>query len=283
MLSQTSTTFSESSLNAPAVYYQMGVNPSAAATESFAEIGLLITDGKGNLTATYDSSLGGIFTQNQTFTATYSVPAGGRVTISGWYGNSGSPLRVLYLVDKNDAFFLDTDAGVGFGFVEPQAPGPFSNASLFGTLPAATTAPSVSSDPNVCGLATLDASGRFTEIASASDVSGLFVDQTTSGMYSITANGRGVVSNVTITAAGISASMFGIVVILFPRFACRKPLRKTSGPTFAMLCLAALIAMTLEACTFPSQLVFYVISPTKAVMIHESRIDRTPVVTIIEK
>ena len=283
MLSQTSTTFSDSSLNAPAVYYQIGVDPSAATTESFAEIGLLITDGKGNLTATYDTSLGGVLTQNQTFTATYSVPAGGRVTISGWYGNSASPLRVLYLVDNNNAFFLDTDAGVGFGFVEPQALGPFSNASLSGTLPAATTAPSVSSDPNVCGLATLDASGRFTEIASASDVSGLFVDQTTSGMYSIAANGRGVVPNVTITTAGISASMFAIVVMLFPLFACRKPLRKTSWPAVAMLCLAALIAMTLEACVFPSQLVFYVISPTKAVMIHESRIDHTPVVTIIEK
>src|SRR4029077_8729224 len=91
MLSQTSTTFSDSSLNAPAVYYQIGVNPSAATTESFAEIGLLITDGKGNLTATYDTSLGGGLTQNQTFTATYSVLAGGRVTISGWYGNSASP------------------------------------------------------------------------------------------------------------------------------------------------------------------------------------------------
>jgi len=117
------------------------VNAGAATTQSFAEIGLLSTDGKGGLTVTYDTSLGGALTQNQTFTTSYSVLTGARVAISGWYGNNASPLRLLYLVDKNKAFFLDTSAGVGIGFVEPQAPGPFSNASLSGTLPAATAAP----------------------------------------------------------------------------------------------------------------------------------------------
>src|SRR5438309_7966351 len=178
MLSQTSTSFSNSSLNAPVVYYQIGVNPNAATTQSIAEIGLLTPDGSGGLTAAYDKSLGGVITQDGTFAATYSVLTAGRVTVSAWYGNSSSPLRVFYLVDKNKAYFLDTDNGVGFGFVEPQSAAPaggFSNASLSGTFPAATAAPSVS--PNLHGsrLATLDGSGSFIEVMRVTTVSGLLV------------------------------------------------------------------------------------------------------------
>jgi hypothetical protein len=279
MLSQTAPSFSDASLNATAVYYQTSVTPASAA-----EIGLLSTDGKGGLTATYDFSNGGTLATNQTFTTTYSVLAGGRVTIGGWFADSHSPLRILYLVDQNKAFLLDTGGAVGFGFVEPQAPGPFSNASLSGTLSAATAAPSVSPDPNVCGLATLDSSGGFTEIASASVASGLFVDQTTSGMYSIAANGRGTISNITITTAGIGTTMLGIFAIGLPLFARRNPLRKRFRD-FAMICLTVLMVATLAGCPLPhpDRLFFYVISPTKAVMIHESSFDKTPVVTIIEK
>jgi hypothetical protein len=284
MFSQTSTSFSNGSLNAPAVYYQVGVNPSAATSESFAELGLMATDGKGGLNTAYDSSNGGVLSGNQTFAATYSVLAGGRVTISGWYANSTSPLRILYLVDQNKAFFLDTSSSVGFGFVEPQAPGPFSNASLSGTFPAATAAPSVSLDPNACGLATLDASGTFTEIASASVASGQFIDRTTSGKYSIATNGRGFVQNITITTAGIGASMLGVFAIMLPVGIFRRRLRERSRAALAIFCLTALMATSLGACIPPvNQLIFYVISPTKAVLMHESRSDHTPVVTIIEK
>ncbi len=65
----------------------------------------------------------------------------------------------------------------------------------------------------------------------------------------------------------------------------RKPRPNTSRPAFAMFCLTVLIATTPAACPHPrtNELVFYVISPTKAVVIHESKVDQTPVVTIIEK
>ena len=120
-------------------------------------------------------------------------------------------------------------------------------------------------------------------LGSASTVSGLFVDQTTSGTYSIGANGRGLVSNITVTFASISTSMLGIFAIGLPLFARRKPLRKRFR-AFAILCLTALIATTLAGCPeVPNRLVFYVISPTKVVVIHESQLDHTPVVTIIEK
>lgn len=286
ILSQASTSFSNSSLNAPAVYYQIGVNLSSPTTQSFAEIGLLSPDGSGGLSATYDKSLAGAITQGQTFTTAYSVLTAGRVTISGWYGDSSSPLRILYLVDNNKAFFLDTDNRAGFGFVEPQSAAPaggFSNASLSGTFSAATASPSVGPDPNGCGLATLDGSGSFTQIASFSTTSGLLIDQTTTGTYSIAANGRGTVRNITITTAGISTWMLAIAVAITILLGWRKPRRNSSRPAFALMCFTVLIVTTLASCTFVNQLVFYTISPTKAVMIHEGAFDRTPVITIIEQ
>jgi hypothetical protein len=65
----------------------------------------------------------------------------------------------------------------------------------------------------------------------------------------------------------------------------RKPRPNTSRPAFAMFYLRVLLATTLAACPRPgtNELAFYVISPTKAVLIHESKVDQTPVVTIIEK
>ena len=206
--------------------------------------------------------------------------------MSAWYGDSSSPLRVLYLVDKNKAFFLDTDNGVGFGFVEPQSAVPaggFSNASLSGTFPAATAAPSISPNLNGCGLATLDGSGSFTEAMRVSTVSGLFLDQTTSGTYSVAANGRGTVTNINITTPSISISIVGISIAVAFLLASRKRRRDTFRPAFAMFCLTVLIATTPAACPQPGRPVFYVISPTKAVMIHEAIFDRTPVITIIEQ
>jgi hypothetical protein len=289
ILSQTSASFDNSSLNSSAVYYQLGVNPTAATTQSFAEIGLLSSDGSGGLTATYDKKVGSTLAQGQTFTATYSVLSGGRVTISGWYGDSSSPQRILYLVDKNKAFFLDTDAGVGFGFLEPQSAAPiggFSNASLSGTFSASTASPSVSLDSNGCGLATLDGSGSFTQIANLSSTSGAFVDQTTTGTYSVAANGRGTVTGLTVTSAGIGGSILGMIVAVTLLLACRKSRLNTSRPGLAMFCFTVLLATTPTSCPTPhpiNQLVFYTISPTKAVMIHEGSFDVTPVITVIER
>jgi hypothetical protein len=285
ILSQTSTTFTDSSLNAPVVYYQIGGTPSAVPPTSWAEIGLLSPDGKGGLTATYDSNNAGALLVDKTFTSTYSVLVGGRVTISGWYANSASPLRVLYLVDNNRAFFLANEAGVGFGFIEPQSAPPvagFSNASLSGGFSACTASPSVTSEPNRCGLGTLDGSGNFNQIESISDTSGLIVEQTNSGTYLVAANGRGTVLTARITTAGIGTAILGIFALGAPLFMPRKPLRK-KFQAFALFCLTALIATTLAGCPATNELAFYVISPTKAVAIRQATSVSAPVVRFFEQ
>jgi len=203
----------------------------------------------------------------------------------GWYGDSTSPLRILYLIDKNKAFFLDASAGVGFGFVEPQSAAPasgFSNASLSGNFLAATASVSVSPNPGGCGLASLDGSGNFIQIADLSSTSGLSVDQSTIEPIRLT-NGRGTVTSLAVVSAGFGGPILGIFIAVTLLLSCRKMRRNTSRPGFATFCFTILLAATPASCPhFTNQLVFYEISPRKAVMFHESTFDKAPVITIIE-
>jgi hypothetical protein len=287
VLSQSSISFDNTSLNAPAVYYQLGVNPSLATTQSFAETGLLSANGSGGITVIYDKKLGGAPVQGQTFMASYAVQGNGRVSISSWYGDSSNPLRILYLVNKNEAFFLDASSGVGFGFIEPQSPAPsggFSNASFSGTFSAATASPSVNPNPNGCGLTALDTTGNFTQIANFSSTSGLSVDQSTTGTYSIATNGRGTVTSLSVVTAEFGGPIVGVLFAVSMFLSPKRWRRKSSRPGFAAFCVTMLLATTPAACpTVTNKMVFYVISPTKAVLFHESSFDQAPAITIIEQ
>src|SRR5713226_10290640 len=122
-----------------------------------------------------DSSRGSTIGQNETFTAAYSV------------------------------------------LNEPQAPAPsggFLNSSFSGAFSAGTVAPSITANVNATGLATLDGTGNFAETASVSATSGLFVNQTTTGTYSVGGNGRGTVTSLVITTAGISGSLVTLLLLL---------------------------------------------------------------------
>jgi Putative Ig domain len=293
MLSQNSTSFDNKALDSLAVYYQLGALPASPAVASFAEIGLLAPDRSGGLGVTYDNNTGGTISADQKFTTKYSVANTGRVTVSGWYGKASAPERILYLVDKNEAFLMDTDVNVGFGFVEPQAPAPnggFTNASFSGTFSAGTVVPSIAANANATGLATLDGSGKFSESATVSTVSSLFVNQTTTGTYSIDPKGQGTLPHFTLTTAGASGSLVSLVLLLclfFSRFGSRRYLSWRTVALFGLVVVAPMLA----GCPIPggvNQFVFYQISPTKAVMMHEASgfreiPDRTPGITVVEE
>jgi hypothetical protein len=211
VLSQSSASFDSTALNSPEVYYQMGVDTSSPTSESFAEVGILTPDGKGGLSVNYDSGVA----RNQSFAASYSVLNSGRVTTGGWHIGA-SP--VLYLVDKNRGFFLDTSANVGLGSFEPQtapASGGFTNSSFSGAFSAGTLAPSVAPNINAIGSATLDGSGNFSESDSASGPTGLSVSQmTTGGSYSIASNGRAMLTSFAVTTAGMGRPLVGFLLLL---------------------------------------------------------------------
>jgi hypothetical protein len=294
ILSQTSTSFDNKALDSLAVYYQLGALPPSPDAASFAEIGLLAPDGNGGLAVTYDSNSGGTISADQKFTSKYSVASTGRVTVSDWYGSATASQRVLYLVDKNKAFLMDTGANVGFGFVEPQAAAPtggFTNASFSGTFSAGTSAPSVSANVNATGLVTLDGSGNFSLSATASTLSGLFVNQTTTGTYSVISDGRGTVTKLVITTAGVGGSLVSLLLLLCFLLSRLISRRTSSWRTLALFAGVVLIAPMLAGCPPPNganQFVFYQISPTKAVMIHEVSgfrqiPDKAPGITILEQ
>jgi len=285
--SQSASSFDSSALNGTAVYYLHGVNVGTNPEQSTAEIGILRWDGNGNLTSEYDYQIGNGIAKDQSAAATYSVVPSGRGTINGWHGQSDAPTQVVYLVAKNKAFFLDIPHA-GLGFVEPQAAaasGSFSNGSLTGTLSAATLSPTASGCVNATGVVTLDGVGSFTETTSASTTSGLFVDQSTSGTYSIATVGRGTVTSLSVTSAGfsVSAIMFAILIALLAGE--KRGWRHTSRPTSAAFCCLVLLATTPESCgpQITNQLVVYMISPDKVVMIHEQSTSHAPEITIIER
>jgi hypothetical protein len=283
ILSQASTSFDTTALNSPAVFYELGVD-SAAPSRSLAGIGLMTPDGKGGLTLNTDSSNSAF----APFPATYSVISTGRVTVTATQAN---PAWVLYLVNKNQAFLLDTSGSygsVGFGFVEPQAATPtggFATSSFSGTFSAGTIAPSITANVNATGLVTLDGAGNFSESAALSNTSGLFVNDKTTGTCSISANGRGTVTKLTVTLAGIGGSLVSLLLFLSLLLGRLISRRSPSRRSLAWFCAAVLIAPALAGCPLPrpNQLVFYMISPTKAIMMHQASFDTAPGITIIEQ
>lgn len=293
ILTQTSTSFDNKALDSPAVYYHLGIVPGSP-NSSFAEIGLLTPDGSGGLAVTYDNNKGGTISVNQTFASKYAVLSTGRVTVSGWYGGDATaPQRILYLVDKNEAFFMDTAPNVGFGFAEPQAAAPtggFTSASFSGSFSTGTVAPSISANVDATGLLTVDGTGKFSESATAATVSGLFVGQTTTGTYSVSGNSRGTVISLVITTAGVPGSLVALLLLLLLLLGClksrRNPWRLSLAAFLLAMFLAFLFAPAGRSIRPPprtNQFVFYMISPTKAVIMHQGSSDAAPGITILEQ
>ena len=285
LLAQKSTTFANNSLNAPAVFYDSGADTSSPPLAD-AEIGLLAPDGNGSVQVTVDRNSAGSILLNSTFTAIYSVSSNGRTVLPNWGPSANGPTRYLYLVDANKAFYLDSGPAVGFGFLEPQAPTPaggFVNASLSGTYLSGTTFPTSSTVPTASAQGSLDGNSNFGETVDLSTTGGLIVGQVTTGGYAVTANGRGTVTSLTTSA--ISLVPLGIISLVLaafcmPRFRGQRVLR----PALAAVVLMMLAIAGLTGCIFPKpQLVFYVISPNKFVLIDQSKSDVTPTVAVFEQ
>lgn len=284
LLSQVTSGFDQSSLKAPCVYYTSGVN-SAATGQTAVEIGLLTPDGSGTLPATSDKQIGPSISLDQSFTATYSVLGQGRVTITNWNGDPASPQRILYLLDRNRGFLMDTGPGVGVGFVESQSGAPaagFSTDSLVGTFSAATLGPSAAAAANGAGLTQVDGAGGFSQTADLSTNAGLFVGQVTTGTYSVSSNGRGTVTLLKVS----NASVGGIsVFLLFTAFSIASSLRRRKPPRrgIAVFGLAIAIATMPNACGlhFTNEFVFYMTSPKTAVIIQASSFSATPAITFV--
>jgi hypothetical protein len=283
ILSQTSTSFSNSSFSGNAVFYNVGVKAVNPTTMSSADIGIFSPDGAGNVTEVHDKNLGSSLSINAAVSGmTYAVASNGRLVFTG--GDS----FIVYLVDVNKGFLFDPGGTLGLGFVESQAAAPaggFTNASASGNYVAGIAPRSVIVSLTEAGLAALDGAGVFQTNEDVSGSGGLIVHELTRGSYSISANGRGLVQSIVVSLAGISPWVFLACIALWLWFSSRERYRSRLKPKLAGFCMLAWVAVVPNACPPPpvNEIVFYVISPTKAVATHMGNHDPVPVVAIFEQ
>jgi hypothetical protein len=150
-------------------------------------LGLLTSNGKGSVSASYDEFKTSL-TAQQTYTGTYTVDATtGRTPITV----SSATKTVLYLVSKTTAFAFGSDASTSSGLLEIETGSLFTNASLKGNYLGGTLPwPEL----NVVSLVAADGNGNAQFTSDLSDSKGLQPNVTVSGTYSVDATGRAVLT-----------------------------------------------------------------------------------------
>jgi hypothetical protein len=159
-------------------------------TSVAADIGTLNADGNGGLAGTDYGDTGGTSTVNA-LSGTYAVFSNGRVTVS-----LPGPGGFAYLTGPNAGFLLDSGGGE-VGEFEPQAAGPFSNASLSGTFFFGTYAVPNQGSSVQTGTVTLDGAGNYSGTGDNSGGDGLS-SQTVTDTYLANADGSGNVGSGTV-------------------------------------------------------------------------------------
>jgi len=156
-----------------------------------ADIGILNADGSGGLSGTDYRDDGGTSTA-KALSGTYSVSTTGRVTIA-----APGPGGFAYLTGPNAGFIVATNDPDELGEFEPQAAGPFSNASLSGTFFFGTCAVDNQGSSVQTGTVTPDGAGNYSGTGDNSGSDGLST-QTVTGTYLANADGSGNVGSGTV-------------------------------------------------------------------------------------
>ncbi len=163
-------------------------------------LGLLTSNGKGSVSASYDEFKTSLVAP-QTYTASYTVDATtGRTPITV----SSATKAVLYLVSNTKAFAFGADTSTSSGLVETQTGSPFTDTSLKGNYLGGTTP---WPDVHVVSLVAADGSGNVQFTSDLSGSTGLMPDVMVSGTYSVANTGRAA-----LTVAGDSTPQIFYVV-----------------------------------------------------------------------
>jgi hypothetical protein len=179
-------TFTDSSMNGPMVFHMDGLD----GTSIIADIGILNANGTGSLTGTDYGDDGGT-SKTESLSGTYAAAGNGRVTIS-----LPGPGGFAYLNGPGTGFLLDSGGGE-MGEFEPQAAGPFSNASLSGNFFHGTYAVDSQGSSTETGTATLDGAGNISGTGDNSGSNGLST-QTFTDTYAVNSDGSGNIGSGTV-------------------------------------------------------------------------------------
>lgn len=194
-------TFNDSYLTGVSALELVGATPVGKTALADLTLGFATSDGKGNISLTYDENKGGLFPP-QTLTGTYNVTAGtGRVS----FGITGKPF-VAYVVSNTRAFIMLGDTTAAFGTLQAQSGAPFTNLSFNGTYYGGSLPLPIAPVTNQVAQVVADGNGNLTLTYESSGPSGLQPAAPVTGTYAVDSTGRAVVS-----VSGTPVAVFDIV------------------------------------------------------------------------
>jgi hypothetical protein len=138
-IQQTTTNFTTANAKASAVFRSSGNDPSASPATDDVEVGQIVFDGAGNVTALVDENDGGIVSGPQSQSANYSVTSIGYLTLT----NTGKHAPAFYLYAPGSGFGLAGNQSVPLSYLQAQTvpSGGFSSSSVSGSYAVGTITP----------------------------------------------------------------------------------------------------------------------------------------------
>jgi hypothetical protein len=152
--------FTQASLSGSMVFYLDGL--SIVGTAAAVSMEKASADGSSSMAITFYEDRAGALQVSSTLTCTYAVEPSGRVTLSSDSQSCGGTTPIFYLSGLNAGFIVDTSPGVDTGSFEPQASGPFNNASLSGNFFGGMPEVVIQTAQTEVDPVTLDGSGSIT-------------------------------------------------------------------------------------------------------------------------
>ena len=214
---QQSGTLSGTPLSGNYVGYQSGLSTNCGAPPcSASRTTLLLLNASGsNITGNQWRNDAGAFQFKAIGSGiTYSATAQGRVIIPSSPGNNPP---MFYLVNANQAFFLNQGSSVESGFFQSQTGSPFSNSSASGTYAFGEIDPQVANSSDNLGVASF-ASPNINVTDDQNGSGGQNLGQSQSFTYSIDSTGLGTIpsSGSSCTISASSTTCQTIIFIISP-------------------------------------------------------------------
>lgn len=185
---QSGAPFSNASLQGTGVFDLLG-QPVTVQVRTSA--GLMTGDASCGLSGVLDSNVNGTVTDNASYTATCTIRADGRGTLT----STTLPALEFYVVNPGRALLMGTSgSAVDLGSLEPQAPMTCDASALVGQFAARSNPPPSQAQAVLIAAERFDTAGNIAWTADSVLATGLYTLPGTGTVGSAAANGRGVVN-----------------------------------------------------------------------------------------
>jgi hypothetical protein len=183
--------FSDASLQGTGVFDLLG---RPAAGQAKASVGLLTSDGSGNITGVTDINTNGSVSNNTTYTATYAINASGRGTLT----SATLPSMIFYLASPGTALLMEAPgAAVQIGSLEPQVQLTYTTALMLGQfVEGGSVPPPYADNQTVTAVLWYDAAGAINWVDDYNSTNGgLGTSGGGGSVASVASNGRAVLTD----------------------------------------------------------------------------------------